>query len=186
MGVYEMLTINLGTLEYFDPETSQFEYEEGGVVRFEYSLKTLYDWEGRWKKAFLDNKVKLTSEEIIDFYRRMALDPFDTRFLTKEVMTKLSQYIADSNTATKFRTPVGTTGSAKRSGKIYTAEEIYALMFNAGIPMEFEHRNLNRLLVILKVISINNSPPKKMSKADVLKQNAKINAERKAKYNTKG
>lgn len=52
MGVYEMLTINLGTLEYFDPETSQFEYEEGGVVRFEYSLKTLYDWEGRWKKSF--------------------------------------------------------------------------------------------------------------------------------------
>lgn len=179
-----MLTINLGELEYFDPVENEFVYEQGGVVRFEYSLKILYDWEGRWKKAFLDNKVNLTSEEIIDFYRRMALDPFDTKFLTKEVMTKLSHYIADSNTATKFRTVE--TSKGKSNGKVYTAEEIYALMFSSGIPMDFEYRNLNRLLVILRVISINNSPPKKMSKADVLKQNAKLNAERKAKYNTKG
>lgn len=181
-----MLVLNLGTIEYFDPETQEFTYEEGGVVRFEYSLKVLYDWEGRWKKAFLDNNVKLTSEEIIDFYRRMALDPFDIRFLTKELMDSLAQYVSDSNTATRFRTPVGTSGNSKNSGKIYSAEEIYALMFGAGIPLEFEHRNLNRLLVILKVISLNNSPPKKMSKNDVIKQNAKLNAERKAKYNTKG
>lgn len=181
-----MLVIDLGRLEYFNPQSSQFEYEDGGVVRFEYSLKVLYDWEGKWKKAFLDSKVKLTSEEIIDFYRRMALDPLDTKFLTKRVMTKLAQYVSDSGTATKFTTPKGVTGSPRGSGKIYSAEEIYALMFNAGIPMEFEHRNLNRLLIILKIISINNSPPKKMSKSDVLKQNAKLNAERRAKYNTKG
>lgn len=179
-----MLTINLGTIESFNPETSEFEYEDGGIVRFEYSLRVLYEWEGRWKKVFLDTKSNFTKEEIIDFYRRMALDPFDTKFLTKEVMSKLSQYVSDSNTATNFRTPGGTSG--KGNGKVYTSEEIYALMFIANIPMEFEYRNLNRLLVILKVISINNSPPKKMSKADVLKQNSKINAERRAKYNTKG
>lgn len=183
-----MLTIDLGTLEGYDSKENQFVYETGGIVRFEYSLKVLYDWEGRWKKAFLNDKIDLTKEEIIDFYCRMALDPFDTKFLTKEVMDELSRYIADSNTATTFRSVDGSNGGVKRNraGKVYTAEEIYALMFSAGVPLEFEHRNLNRLLVILKVISINNSPPKKMSRADVLNQNAKLNAARRAKYNTKG
>lgn len=182
-----MLLIDLGKVEYFNVETQQFEYEELGIIRFEYSLKVLYDWEGVWKKAFLDNNVKLSKEEIIDFYFRMALDPFDPKHLTREIMTKLSQYITDSNTATKFRT-VDDKGSGRvnKQSKVYSSEEIYSMMFNSQIPLEFEHRNLNRLLVILKVISINNSPPKKMSKADVVNQNAKLNAERKAKYNTKG
>lgn len=184
-GFTDMLTLDLGRIEHFDPSTSEFEYEEGGIVRFEYSLKVLYDWEGKWKKAFLNEKVELSKEEIMDFYKRMAVDPFDPKFLTKEVMQKLSRYIADSNTATKFRTPTEGSGGNQK-GKTYTSEEIYALMFGAGLPMEFEHRNLNRLLVILKVISLNNSPPKKMSKNDVLTQNAKLNAQRRAKYNTKG
>lgn len=179
-----MLTIDLGRLEYYDSKENQFVYEDGGVVRFEYSLKVLYGWEGVWKKAFLNDKVDLNKEEIIDFYLRMALDPFDPKFLTKEVMSKLSQYIADGSTATQFTATEGPKG--RKIGKTYTAEEIYALMFTARIPLEFEIRNLNRLLVILKVISINNSPPKKMSKAEVMNQNAKLNAERKAKYNTKG
>lgn len=183
-----MIRIDLGTLESYDSEANEFIPIVGGIVRFEYSLKVLYDWEGRWKKAFLNDKIKLTKEEIIDFYCRMALDPFDTRFLNKEVMDKLSHYIADSSTATTFSSGGQTNGNVKRNraGKVYTAEEIYALMFNARIPLEFEHRNLNRLLVILKVISINNSPPKPMSKADIYNQNARLNAERKARYNTKG
>lgn len=182
-----MITINLGTLESYDSDKNEFIYEEGGTVRFEYSLKVLYEWEGVWKKPFLDNKVKLTSDEIIDFYCRMALDPFDPKFLTRNVMTKLAEYISDSTTATVFRTPSGSNKSGgKARGKIYTSEEIYALMFEAGIPLEFEHRNLNRLLVILKVVSNRTQPPKKMSRDDILRQNANLNAQRKARLKTKG
>lgn len=182
-----MLTIDLGTRESYDADNNEFIYEEGGIVRFEYSLRVLYEWEGKWKKPFLDEKVSLTGTEIRDFYIRMALDPFDPTFLTKDVMKKLAAYISDSSTATTIRTPDGSGGvRINRSGKVYTAEEIYALMFSAGIPLEFEHRNLNRLLMILRIISNNNSPPKKMSKADILRQNAKLNAERKARLKTKG
>ena len=182
-----MLTIDLGNIEYYDPTKNEFTYEEGGIVRFEYSLRVLYEWEGVWKKPFLDKNVKLTSDEIIDFYCRMALDPFDIRFLTNKVMNKLANYISDSSTATTFRTPDGEGGSrVNRDGKIYTSEEIYSLMFSAGIPLDFEDRNLNRLLIILRIISSKNSPPKKMSRSDVLKQNAKLNAERKARLKTKG
>lgn len=181
-----MISIELGTFEYFDSENSEFSYEVGGTVRFEYTLKGVYEWESKWKKPFL--KGELTERELIDFYMTMALDPIEEKFLTRDVMKKLSDYIKDTNTATTFSIhQEGQNGNNFTSKpKIYTSEELYALMFSAGVPIEFENRNLNRLLVVLRIISNYNSPKKKMSKHDILKQNASINAQRKAKMNTKG
>jgi hypothetical protein len=181
-----MISIDLGNVEYFDGNTNQFMYEEGGVVRFEYTLKVIYDWESKWKKPFL--KGGLTEEETVDFYKMMALDPIKERFLTVDIMNVLAKYIADSNTATTFSShQEGQNGNQTISrGKTYTAEELYALMFSAGVPIEFENRNLNRLLIILRIISSYNNPPKKMSKQDILKQNAQINAQRKAQLKTRG
>lgn len=181
-----MITIDLGTIEYYDGKTNQFVYDEGGTVRFEYSLKAIYDWENKWKKPFL--KGNLTNREMVDFYMTMALDPVKEEFMTDEVMEKLASYIADSNTATTFATPQeGQNGGNPFSkGKVYTAEELYALMFMASVPLEFETRNLNRLLVVLKIISSYNNPPKKMSKQDIYKQNAELNRMRKQQMNTKG
>jgi len=178
-----MLTIDLGSLEYFDSDKNEFVYEYGGIVRFEYSLKAIYEWEGKWKKPFL--KGELTYNEMIDLYKLMALDEFDPKFLSEEVANEISEYILSTNTATKFSdSKGGNAGVAKN--KIHTSEEIYAMMFSAGIPLDFENRNLNRLLTILRVISVQNTPPKKMSKEDVLKQNAELNRQRKAQMRTKG
>lgn len=175
-----MISIDLGTIEYYDDNSNQFVYDEGGVVRFEYSLKAIYDWEGKWKKPFL-KKDERTDDELVDFYMKMALDPIKEQFITPEIMNILSQYIADSHTATTFASsPQG------QKAKIYTAEELYALMTMSSIPLEFENRNLNRLMVILRIISEYNSPPKKMTKQDIYKQNAELNKQRKAQMNTKG
>lgn len=70
--------------------------------------------------------------------------------------------------------------------KIYTAEEIYGLMFMSQIPLEFENRNLNRLLIVLRVISDYNQPKKKMDTHDIYQQNRKLNEERKKQLGTKG
>jgi hypothetical protein len=181
-----MITIDLGMIEYYDGKSNEFVYDEGGIVRFEYSLKVLYDWESKWRKPFL--KGGLTDDEQIDFFMMMALDPIKKEFLTRDVMKTLSDYITDTNTATTFTTlPEDEGGKATvNKSKLYTAEEIYALMFSSGIPLEFENRNLNRLLTILRIISTHNTPPKKMSKQDVLKQNASLNAQRKAMLKSKG
>lgn len=181
-----VITINLGTIEYYDDEADRFIYDEGGTVRFEYSLKAIYNWEGKWCKPFL--KGKLTDLETIDFYMMMALDPIEERFLTGEVMNILAEYITKSHTATTFSTPDnGQNGNSIASkGKIYTSEELYALMFSAGVPLDFENRNLNRLLVILRIISSYNNPPKKMSKQDILKQNHELNRQRRAQLKSKG
>lgn len=178
-----MITIDLGNLEYFDNEANEFVYEQGGIIRFEYSLKAIYEWESRWKKPFL--KGELTYGEMIDIYKCMALDEFDIKFLNDNVSKILSDYISDTNTATSFsETP--SNGSASVKGKIHTSEEIYAMMFSASIPLEFENRNLNRLLTIIRVISIQNNPPKKMNKQDVLKQNSNLNKQRRSQMNTTG
>lgn len=181
-----MISIDLGVIEYYDDSVNQFSYDKGGTVRFEYSLKVLYEWEGKWRKSFLKNEH--SGEELLDFYMMMALDPIDPKFITTEVATKLADYIKDTSTATTFSTPQdGQNGNiSTKSAKAHTAEEIYALMFSSGVSLDFENRNLNRLLIILRIIGVNNSPPKKMSKQDILKQNATLNAQRKAQLKTRG
>lgn len=182
LEVCDMITIDLGSVEEYDDALNEFVYHDGGIVRFEYSLKAVYEWEGKWKKAFL--KGEATDDELIDFYKHMALDPFDTRFLTNDVINALNKYISNPNTATTFATH-GQDGVSGKS-KIYTSEEIYANMIVAGVPLEFESRNLNRLLTTLKIISLRNEPPKKMAKQDILKQNTSLNEQRKAMLKTKG
>lgn len=179
-----MLTVDLGTLEYYDDSSGQFMYDHGGIVSFEYSLKAVYEWESKWKKPFL--KGELTQEELMDFYMTMAMSPIESKFITSGVTQLLSDYIKSTNTATTFTTPTHEQGGTSSAPKIYTTEEIYALMFSAGVDIAFENRNLNRLLVILRIIGNHNNPPKKMSKQDILKQNVSLNAQRKAQLKTKG
>lgn len=178
-----MIEIDLGTLEYYDEERNRFVYEEGGVARFEYSLRAVAEWESKWCKPFLSSELSYL--EIRDFYKLMAIDTVDEKFLSHSVMKELSDYLMSTHTATKFYTPdSGQNGNM--NGKSYTAEEIYAMMFLSGIPLEFENRNLNQLLVIMRIISKHNQPPKKMSKEEIYNQNRALNQARKAKYNTKG
>lgn len=183
MEAIKLITLELGRLEFFNSKTSTFEYEDGGMVRFEYTLKVLYDWEGKWRKPFL--KGELTERELLEFYMMMAIDPIDEKFMSSKVLKALAEYIKDDNTATKF-TSHGTGGKPTSKAKIYTSEEIYALMIEAGIPLEFENRNLNRLLTILRVIGSHNEPPKKMNQQEIFRQNAELNRQRREKLKTKG
>lgn len=180
-----MLTMDLGTMEYYDGNENEFKYDEIGVVRFEYSLKVLYEWEAKWRKPFLSGDR--TDEELLDFYKMMALDPVKDEAFTEEVMTRLSEYIADTNTATKFSsTNNSQNGVGTPRIKDYTSEEIYALMFMNNIPLEFETRNLNRLLTVLRIIAAYNSPPKKMTQEEILQHNREINRKRREQLKTKG
>jgi hypothetical protein len=52
--------------------------------------------------------------------------------------------------------------------------------------MEFENRNLNRLMTILRIISLKNEPPKKMNRQDIMRQNAELNRQRREQLKTKG
>ena len=178
-----MLNIDLGTIEFYDGESNQFHYEEIGIVNFEYSLKAMYEWEAKWRKPFLNGNYNM--EELSDFYYMMSTKEFNRDALTMSVMEQLSRYIGETHTATRFaKSKSSQNGST--IGKVYTAEEIYGLMFMNHIPLEFENRNLNRLLVILRVISNYQQRKEKMSQSDIYEQNRQLNKERRQKYETKG
>lgn len=178
-----MITLEIGNQEFYNSETKEFEYTEGTTIRFEYSLKAMYDWEAKWRKPFL--KGDRTEEELLDFYMTMALDPIQLDHLTTDVQRALANYMQDTPTGTKFSSSTINSGSKAKS-KIYSAEEIYALMASAGVDIIFENRHINRLLIVLRIIGEYNSPPKKMSKDEVMKQNRSLNEQRKAELKTKG
>lgn len=185
-----MILIEKPDSEEYDSESNEFIYTKGESARFEYSLKAVYEWEARWKKPFLPELERFITtvamdDEAIDFYKEMAISPISDNFLSIDVVQQLLRYINDPATATTF-TSAPNTGGPSKKGKVNTSEEIYASMINAGVPLEFENRNLNRLLTILKIIAIANEPPKKMSKDDIFKQNSSLNAQRKAMMNSKG
>lgn len=113
--------------------------------------------------------------------------PLDRDCMTEEVMEVLKNYLQSQPTATKFSSyGDGQNESKSSSGKVYTAEEFYGMMFEAGIPLEFENRNFDRLLTILRIMGSKNSTPKKMSKEEIYKQNRELNAKRRQQLKSKG
>ena len=180
-----MLTITFKETEYYDETTNTFLNLPEKTVDFEFSLRAISRWEQKWKIPFLSTQMGVDDFRLIDFYLMMSLDPtLSPLYLDDVAMSALSFYMNDKRSATIFTSQ--NESNANTRGKIYTAEEFYALMFMNGIDLEFENRNLNELLNILRIISHYNSPPKKMSKEDIFKQNRELNAKRKAEYNTKG
>ena len=177
-----MITIQTEELEFFDTDSETFYTEPSVSIRFEHSLKAIYEWEAMWKKPFL--KGELTAEEWLSYYKLMALDEIEDFHLTSSVIRQLARYVSDPQTATTFRTHGE--GQNGNKGKHLTAEEIYEHMFSAQIPLEFENRNFNRLMTILRIFNNKHSEPKKMSKADVIRQNKELNKIRREKMQTKG
>lgn len=178
-----LLTIKTEEVELFDSDKGEFYSEPSKTIRFEHSLKAIYDWEGIWKKSFI--KGELSPEEWLSYYKLMALDPIEYVDLTPEVIRQIATYVSDPQTATVFSTH-GTGQNGGNSGKTLTSEEIYDMMFAAKIPLEFETRNFNRLMTILRIHGTKRSEPKKMSKQDVMRQNKELNKMRKQNLQTKG
>lgn len=179
-----MLKITIPTIEFFDNATNRFLTVQGGDVVLEHSLLSVYKWESKWRKSFLSIKNK-TPEESSDYVRCMMVDgnvdPLAFDFIPEKTMKQIDDYINDYPTATTF---APSNSNSKRD--IITAEILYWQMTALGIPLEFEHRNLNHLMTLIKVCSIKNSPPKKRSKKETAARYRKANQERRKRYNTKG
>lgn len=182
-----MLKITIPEREWFDDETQEFVYRKSATLQLEHSLVSISKWESRWHKAFL-GKQKKSDEEIIDYVRCMTItqnvDPDVYYGLTAENIEEINNYIEDEMTATKFFDPPNK--SDKGSKDVVTSELIYYWMISFNIPVEFQKWHLNRLLSLIKVCSIKNSPPKKLSPREVMEQNARLNEERKKRLHTRG
>lgn len=176
--------------EYWDDEKEVFVPSLSPVTLvLEHSLISLSKWESKWHKPYLS--TQLTIDETIDYIRCMTINNVDDgvySYITGQQLNEVVDYISNPMTATWFTDDK--TGMPHKQGRmrgeIITAEIVYYWMISANIPVEFEKWHLNRLLTLIRVVGEKNQPPKKMSKGDLARKYASLNAQRKAKLGTKG
>lgn len=180
-----MLRITIPGEEYFNEEKNEFFTINDTALELEHSLASLSKWESVWQKPFLGSDTR-TSEETLGYVKAMCLDPETPEevFLRLEQkhFDQISAYIEDKQTATWF----SDLHKQSPSREVITSELIYYWMFSLQIPLECENWHLNRLFTLIKVFNAKNSPPKKMSPAEIAARNRELNEQRKAKYGTKG
>lgn len=170
--------------EKWDEEKEEFIPPVTQVLQLEHSLVSLQKWESKWKKPFLSKQEK-TIEETIDYIKYMTItqnvNPDIYNHLTDEHIRQINDYISDPMTATTF------SNESRGSGREQvTAELVYYWMIALNIPFDCRKWHLNSLLTLIRVCNVKNSPPKKMSKGEIMSRNAALNAARRQKLNSKG
>ena len=180
-----MLQITIPSVELWDEETQEFKQTKEYVLQLEHSLVSISKWESKWNKVFLSKEEK-TYEETIDYIKCMTITqniPDETyRYITKSNVDKIDNYISAPMTATWFVKDKSTNSNRET----VTSELIYYWMIALNIPFECQKWHLNRLLTLIRVCNIKNTPPKKMSKRSLMKRNAALNAARRKQFNTTG
>lgn len=180
-----MLQINIPAQEYYDERNEMFINVPAVNLKLEHSLVSISKWESKWNKAFLGKREK-TREETLDYIRCMTLneyvDPIVYSELTNADLYKVKEYLEAKMTASCL--PERDKGE---SGDTVTSELIYYWMVALQIPFECQYWHLNRLLTLIQICNMKNNPNKrKMSREELLARNRALNAERKAKYHSRG
>lgn len=181
-----MLEVTIPAQELYDEKKNEFFTVKEQTLRLEHSLVSLSKWESKWHKPFITKEDK-TVEETIDYIRCMTItqnvDPNVYRVIPGDIIQKIYAYIEDPMTATTINDRKKPGGRAE----VMTSELIYYWMTALQIPFECQKWHLNRLLMLIKVCNVKNSGSEnKMSRNEILKNNAAINAARRQKLRSKG
>ena len=181
-----MLRITVPATELWDETANSFIPVEEQTLQLEHSLVSLSKWESKWHKPFFSKEEK-TNEETLDYIKCMTITqnvkPIVYQCLTQDNVLAINSYIEDPMTATTF---YNSQDKRKINGEQITAELIYYWMIASSIPFECQKWHLNRLITLIRVCSVKSQPPKKMDKRTLANDYAKMNAARRAKYNSKG
>ena len=179
-----MLKITIPAIELYDELKGEFINTKEQVLSLEHSLVSLSKWESNWNKPFLTKDDK-TIEETVDYIKCMTITQNvnnDTyKYLTDKNISQVREYIEEPMTATRFSNE-----SKTINREIITAEIIYYSMIALNIPFECQKWHLNRLLTLINVCNLKNSPTKKMSKKELANRNASINATRRNSLESRG
>lgn len=179
-----MLQITL-PVELWDEGKQEFVYLPGQTLEMEHSLASLSKWESKMGKPFLTKDAK-TYEESLEYLKCMMLTPGVTEdvfeYLMSHKLSVVDEYINSSMTATILPPNRGRKGRPET----VTAEVIYYWMIAMQIPAEYEYWHLNKLITLIGVCNVKNSPTKKRSSDEILRDQMALNAERCKKLNSKG
>lgn len=188
------LPITIQPKELFDEENNRFINVKETHLVLEHSLISISKWESKYKKPFLVEKSMSNVEEVLYYIKCMTVTPQNVddivyTCLTEDQIKSIVEYINDPMTATWFSDDKQNSTKSKKK-EILTSEVIYWQMIALQIPQGFEKWHLNRLLTLIRVCAAKNEEQygdkKKMSKSDLLRRNAALNAKRRAKLGSKG
>ena len=172
--------------EGWDEAKQEFVEPKTQILQLEHSLISLSKWESKWHKPFYSKK-DMSNEETLDYIKCMTLtknvDPDVYNHLTQENIKTILDYIGNPMTATTF----GKETNSGNNREVITSELIYYWMIASNIPFDpCEKWHLNRLITLIRVCGVKNTPPKKRSKRDIMSRNAALNASRRRQMNSKG
>jgi hypothetical protein len=176
-----MLEIDVVTEESFDEEKNEFVASKSVRVVLEHSLVTLSKWESVWERAFL-SKPPSSSEEVLSYIEMMIqggkLPPEILYNLVKRHIDRINDFIKAEHSATRLPDPKKTPGYRET----VTAELIRYWMLKLNIPPEYDRWHLNRLITLIRVVAMKDTPQKKRS----LSERRDLNRARLKQYNTTG
>lgn len=180
-----MLEIIIPGQELYDEEKEEFINTKSYTLQLEHSLVSLSKWESKWEIPFLSTDNK-TNEQVVDYIRFMTITQHVNaeayNYLTPAIFKKIEDYIKAPMTATWFSEKE----QQRQSKEVITSEIIYYWMVANNIPFECQKWHLSRLLTLIRVCGLKNSPPKKMSRKEMLARRNSINAQRRAKTGSRG
>lgn len=179
-----MLTIIVSGSEFYNDDKQEFVYGDNEKLLLEHSLISISKWESKWQKPFLHTSDK-TPEQVLDYVKCMTINkPSDESVydrLDSDNFDEINKYISSPMTATWFNDL-----QTKPNHEIVTSELIYYWMISFGVPFECQKWHINRLLTLIRICGIKNSPSRKMTRQEVLAQNRALNAARRKQYRTRG
>lgn len=175
-----MLELDVVCGEAYDENTEKF-VPTIQRVQLEHSLASVSKWESEFEKPFLGADEK-NAEETFAYIQMMILDakpsPEILLLLVKNHHQDIQTYINRKMSGTTIAEI--TKGSGRR--QTITSEVIYSWMVDLRIPFETQYWHLNRLITLIRVNTLKNSPKKKMSAAE----RQALNRQRQTKFNTRG
>ena len=182
-------TIIVSGKPVWDEEKEEFiKLDKDYKLIIEHSLLSISKWEAIYHKPFLSTDKN--AEMIVTYAKCMTINNVPDEVYEKlsvENINEMTEYIEDQQTATWFsdNKPAHQNGKMMGSGEIITSEIVYYWMTQMNIPVEFQKWHLNRLLTLIRVISVKNDPKSNNRKMTAADRRA-LNAARKAKYHTRG
>lgn len=185
-----MLKIIVKPKELWDEINEEFiTNNKETVLQLEHSLVSVSKWESKYCKPFYardEKQAVKTDEEILYYIKCMTItqNVGDEVYksLSNENIKSIKDYIDAPMTATTF----SNLDRNSRNREVITSELIYYWMIALNIPMECQKWHLNRLLTLIRICNIKNTPPKKVSKRDLASKYAALNAARRKQFHTNG
>ena len=180
-----MLTLKIAATEHWDSRREEFVYTKPATLSLEHSLVSVSKWEAKWGRSYFAEPPKTRAEEL-DYVRCMTVTqnvpPETYAAIGRNELLTIQAYINAPMTATTIKTQK----HGGKSGSKVTSELVYYWMIDLGIPFECQKWHLNRLMTLIRVCEIKSRPAKKMNRNDILRDNARLNKQRRAALQSRG